>query len=82
MEVIRAESGVGWDDAPYDAEVVLWTSDFQNIRNILTDPDYEDKVRKFIEGWIDKTKIHIQVGTQTTLIKDGKIVKNMHNEWS
>lgn len=82
VEVLRAESGVGWDVAPYDAEVILWTSDFQNIRNLFSDPDYEDKVRKFIEGWIDKTKLHVQVGTQTTFIKDGKIVKNMPKEWN
>lgn len=68
--------------APYDAAVIYWTTDAQKIRNMLTDPDWEGKVTKFEQGWIDQTKVDVQVGTQTTYIEDGKIINTVPKEYA
>lgn len=81
LEHIKSGSPGGWDVAPYDAAVIYWTNDFHNVRNMITDPEWEGKIAKFVEGWIDVTKVDVQVGSQTTFIDDGKAVKNMPTEF-
>lgn len=60
--------------APYDAVVTYWINDPQKVRNMLNDPDWNDKVVAFEKGWIDQTQVDVQIGTQTTFIEGGKIV--------
>lgn len=63
--------------APYDAVVTYWVTDPQKVRNMLNDPDWNDKVVAFEKGWIDQTKVDVQIGTQTSFIEDGKIVNTV-----
>lgn len=65
--------------APHDAAVIYWTNDFQNIRNMISDPDWDTNVRKSVEGWIDTTKVDVQIGTHITFIENGEVVKNRSN---
>ena len=37
--------------APYDSVVNYYVSDPQKVRNMLNDPDWNDKVVAFEEGW-------------------------------
>jgi hypothetical protein len=60
--------------APYDVASIYWTTDFQNIRNMLSDPDWGTNVAKSAEGWLDTKKAHVQFGTQTTFIENGVVV--------
>lgn len=46
---------------PYDAAIIY--SDPQKLRNMLNDPDWNDKVVAFEKGWIDQTKVDVQIGT-------------------
>lgn len=48
---------------------------------MITDPEWDGIVKKFVEGWIDTTKVDVQVGTQSTFIDDGKVVKNMPSDF-
>lgn len=63
--------------APYDAAFIYWTTDFHKFRNMIMDPEWDGNVTKFARGWNDQTKVDVQVGTQTTYIEDGKVVKNV-----
>lgn len=63
--------------APYDAATIYWVTDVQNLRNMLNDPDWNNKVVAFESGWIDQHKVDVQVGTQTTFIEEGKIVNTI-----
>lgn len=64
LDKLKGGCAAGWNMAPYDAAVMYWTSDPQKIRNVLTDPDWEGKVTKLKKGWIDQTKVDVQIGTQ------------------
>ncbi|KAJ0124364.1 hypothetical protein J7T55_005702 [Diaporthe amygdali] len=81
LDNLKGGCAEGWNMAPYDAAVIYWTSDPQKIRNMLTDPDWEGKVTKFEQGWIDQTKVDVQIGTQTTFIEDGKIINTTPKEY-
>ncbi|KAG6363940.1 hypothetical protein INS49_009043 [Diaporthe citri] len=74
LEHLKSGSPAGWDIAPYDAAVIYWTTDLHNVRNMITDPEWEGSVRKFVVDWIDTTKVDVMAGTQTTFIEDGKVV--------
>ncbi|KAL1856443.1 hypothetical protein Daus18300_010710 [Diaporthe australafricana] len=76
LQKLKGGSAAGWNMAPYDAASIYWTTDFQNIRNMLNDPDWEAKVTGSAEGWLDTSKADVQVGTQTTFIDNGKVVNN------
>lgn len=67
--------------APYDAASIYWTTDFQNIRNMLADPDWATKVAKSSEGWIDTKRADVQIGIQTTFIENGKAVQSTSGEY-
>lgn len=62
--------------APYDAASIYWTTDFQNVRNMLADPDWTTKVTKSSEGWLDTKRADVQIGVQTTFIDNGNITGN------
>ena len=67
--------------APYDAATIYWVTDPQKIRNMLNDPDWNNKVALFEKGWIDQNKVDVQAGTQTTFIEDGVIVNTITKEY-
>lgn len=48
---------------------------------MISDPDWEGSVKNFVGGWIDTTKVDVQVGTQTAFIENGKVVKNMPTDF-
>lgn len=81
LDKFKGGSAAGWNMAPYDATTIYWTTDPQKIRNMLADPDWEDKVIKFEKGWIDQTKVDVQIGTQTTYLEDGKIINTTPKEY-
>lgn len=81
LDNLKGGCAAGWNMAPYDAAVIYWTTDPQKVRNMLTDPDWEGKVTKFEKGWIDQTKVDVQIGTQTTFIDDGKIINTIPKEY-
>jgi hypothetical protein len=74
LDQLKGGSAEGWNMAPYDAATIYWVTDAQNLRNMLNDPDWNNKVVAFESGWINQHKVDVQVGTQTTFIEDGKIV--------
>ncbi|KAI1403700.1 hypothetical protein F4819DRAFT_450149 [Hypoxylon fuscum] len=82
LDNFKGGSAEGWNMAPYDAAVIYWVSDPQKIRNMLSDPDWSGKVVAFEKGWIDQTKVDVQVGTQTTYVEDGKIVNTITKEYT
>ncbi|KAM7193987.1 hypothetical protein V8F33_007493 [Rhypophila sp. PSN 637] len=73
LDTLKGGCAAGWNMAPYDAVVTYWVTDPQNVRNMLNDPDWNDKVVAFEKGWIDQTKVDVQIGTQKSFIEDGKI---------
>jgi hypothetical protein len=74
LEKRKGGSAGGWNMAPYDSASIYWTTDFQNIRNMLADPDWKANVTKSAEGWLDMEKADVQIGTQATFIENGKII--------
>ncbi|KAK0618510.1 hypothetical protein B0T17DRAFT_538111 [Bombardia bombarda] len=74
LDTFKGGCAAGWNMAPYDATIMYWVDDPQKVRNMLNDPDWNDKVIVFEKGWINQTKVEVQVGTQTTFIEEGKIV--------
>lgn len=44
---------------------------------MITAPEWDGSVGKFVEGWIDTTKVDVMAGTQMTFIEDGEVVKNV-----
>ncbi|KUI71855.1 hypothetical protein VM1G_07484 [Cytospora mali] len=81
LDQFKGGCAAGWNMAAYDAAVIYWVNDPQKIRNMLSDPDWEGKVTKFEKGWIDQTKVDVQLGTQTTFVEDGKIVNTVTKEY-
>jgi len=67
--------------APYDAVVTYWVSDPQKVRNMLQDPDWNEKVVRFEEGWNDQGRVDVQIGTQTAYIEGGEIVNTGTKEY-
>lgn len=63
----------GWKMAQYDVTSSYWATPDQ-LRAMLTDSDWEGKVIKFEEGWIDKSRGETQIGWESAFLQDGKIV--------
>lgn len=57
----------------YDVTSSYWATPDQ-FRAMLTDPDWQGKVIKFEEGWIDTSRAECQIGWETTFLQDGNIV--------
>ncbi|KAI1342717.1 hypothetical protein F5Y15DRAFT_266079 [Xylariaceae sp. FL0016] len=74
LDNLKGGCAEGWNMAPYDAATIYWVTDPQKIRNMLNDPDWNDKVVPHEKGWIDQQKVDVQVGTQQTYIEGGQIV--------
>lgn len=81
LEHIKSGSPAGWDVAPYDAAVIYWTNDCHNVRNMITDPEWEGNIAKFVEGRNDTIKVDVQVGSQTTFINDSKVINNVPSDF-
>lgn len=81
LDHLKGTSPAGWTMAPHDGAAIYWTNDFQNIRNMISDPEWDTNVRKFVEGWIDTTKVDVQIGTHMTFIENGKVVRNTSNDF-
>ncbi|KAI0479142.1 hypothetical protein GGR56DRAFT_363708 [Xylariaceae sp. FL0804] len=82
LDQLKGGGAAGWNMAPYDVATIYWVSDPQKLRDMLNDSDYKDKVVKFEKGWIDQTKVDVQIGTQTTFIEEGKIVNTVTKEYN
>ncbi|KAH7304319.1 hypothetical protein B0I35DRAFT_445523 [Stachybotrys elegans] len=74
LDELKGGCAEGWTMAPYDAATIYWVTDPQKLRNMLADPEWNDKVVPFEKGWIDQHKVDVQAGTQTTYIEEGNIV--------
>ncbi|KAK5637183.1 hypothetical protein RRF57_012895 [Xylaria bambusicola] len=81
LDNLKGGCAAGWNMAPYDAATIYWVTDAQKLRNMLSDPDWNNKVAAFEKGWISQNKVDVQVGTQTTFIEEGKIVNTVTKEY-
>lgn len=81
LDQLKGGCAAGWNMAPYDAATIYWVSDPQKLRNMLSDPDWNNKVAAFEKGWIDQNRVDVQVGTQHTFIEDGRIVNTVTKEY-
>ncbi|GAB1317083.1 Putative dimeric alpha-beta barrel protein [Madurella fahalii] len=81
LDQLKGGCAAGWSMTPYDAATIYWVTDPQKIRNMLNDPDWNNKVVVFEKGWIDQTKVDVQAGTQMTFIENGKIVNTTTKEY-
>lgn len=82
LDTLKGGCAEGWTMAPYDAVVNYYVSDPQKVRNMLNDPDWNNKVVKFEEGWNNQKRVDVQIGTQTAYIEDGKIVNTVTKEYT
>ncbi|KAI0019139.1 hypothetical protein F4780DRAFT_780675 [Xylariomycetidae sp. FL0641] len=53
----------------------------KKLRDMLNDPEWNDKVATFEKGWIDQTKVDVQVGHQYTYIEGNNIVNTVTKEY-
>ncbi|KAI0101743.1 hypothetical protein GGR51DRAFT_529207 [Nemania sp. FL0031] len=81
LEKYKGGSSEGWNMAPYDAATIYWVTDPQKVRNMLSDPDWNNKVIAFEKDWIDQSRADVQLGFQTTFIEGGKIVNTATKEY-
>lgn len=81
LDQLKGGCAEGWNMAAHDAVVIYWVTDPQKLRDMLNDPDWSEKVVTFEKGWINQSKVDVQVGTQTTFIEDGKIVNTTTKEY-
>ena len=81
LDNLKGGCAAGWNMSPHDAATIYWVKDPQNLRNMLNDPDWNNKVAVFEKGWIDQNKVDVQVGTQTTFIEDNKIINTITKEY-
>lgn len=44
------------------------------LRAMLSDPDWNSKVVAFEERWIDTSRAETQIGFETDFLQDGKII--------
>lgn len=51
----------GWKLTPYDVTSSYWATPEQ-LRAMLTDPDWEGKVIKFEKVWMDTSRAETQIG--------------------
>jgi len=63
----------GWKMTQYDVTSSYWATPDQ-LRALLTDPNWEGKVVKFEEGWIDTSRAECQIGWESVYLQDGEIV--------
>lgn len=63
----------GWKFAPFDVTASIWGEPDQ-LRALLSDPEWHSKVIAFEKGWIDTERAETQIGWETDFLKDGKIV--------
>ncbi|KAI0434042.1 hypothetical protein F5Y09DRAFT_20152 [Xylaria sp. FL1042] len=65
----------GWKMADFDVTTTYWVTDPDHLRNMLSDPEWDEQVQDVEEGWIDQDRASIQVGWETTYVDDGKIIE-------
>lgn len=61
--------------ADFDVTTTYWVTDPDQLRNMLSDPEWDEQVQDVEEGWIDQDRASIQVGWETTYVDDGKIIE-------
>jgi hypothetical protein len=82
LDTLKGGCAEGWNMAPYDAVVNYYVNDPQKMRDMLNDPDWNDKVVKFEEGWNDQKRVDVQIGTQGVYIEGGRIVNTGTKEYA
>ncbi|POS70227.1 hypothetical protein DHEL01_v211381 [Diaporthe helianthi] len=58
---------------PHDVTSSYWATPDQ-LRAMLTDPDWGRKVVKFEEGWIDTSRAECQIGWESVYLQCGEII--------
>jgi hypothetical protein len=81
LDQLKGGCAEGWFMAPYDAATIYWVTDPQKLRNMLNDPDWNNKVAAFEKGWILQNRVDVQVGMQTTFIEQGQIINTTPKEY-
>lgn len=59
--------------APYDVTSSYWAIPDQ-LRAMLSDPDWNGKVVAFEKAWIDTSRAETQFGFETNFLQHGKVV--------
>ncbi|KAI1849132.1 hypothetical protein JX266_005093 [Neoarthrinium moseri] len=50
------------------------TPNLEDLKKLLSDPDYQEKGRDSEKGWIDSSRGEIRVGWETTYSENGEVV--------
>lgn len=59
--------------SPADVTSSYWGTPDQ-LRAMLSDPDWNGKVVAFEKGWIDTSRAETQIGFETDFLQDGEII--------
>ncbi|KAI1822717.1 hypothetical protein F4861DRAFT_513263 [Xylaria intraflava] len=64
----------GWVMADFDAVTNYWVRDPNDIRALMRDPEWAERVSAVEVGWIDPERASILVGFENVFIDDGEIL--------
>ncbi|KAI1136026.1 hypothetical protein F5Y05DRAFT_121999 [Hypoxylon sp. FL0543] len=67
----------GWQMNEAHLTLTYYVRDFDEMKAIVADPDYQSRGRDTEAGWIDASKGQVKIGWETTYLEDGKVVNTV-----
>ncbi|KAI1776651.1 hypothetical protein F4818DRAFT_411320 [Hypoxylon cercidicola] len=64
----------GWQMADYDAVTNYWVRDPEDLRQLIKDEEWAEKVSAEELNWLDLDRASILAGFETVFIDDGQII--------
>ncbi|RDW76192.1 hypothetical protein BP5796_07013 [Coleophoma crateriformis] len=64
----------GWSLSPYDAQTQYYVRSADDLRGLLMDPEWHEKVSKVETAYTNVSEVMIMVGWETVYIEDAKVI--------
>lgn len=64
----------GWVMADYDAVTNYWVRDAEDLRQLMADQEWAEKVSTDERSWVDLDRATIFAGFETVFIEEGEFV--------
>lgn len=62
--------------------LTYYVRSFEDMKAILSDPEYQARGRETEVGWIDTSKGQVKVGWETIYLENGEVVNTVAGDWS
>ena len=64
----------GWTLSPYDAQTQYYVRSAEDLRGLLMDPEWHEKVGKVETEYTNVGDVMIMVGWETVYIEQGEVI--------